>query len=71
MHPERGIVRTYRRLDGLSTRPDDQNTLTCQSADTNYAPRGPLHGPVTTTVIQIVLYLCQFTTLSLAVVMRR
>ena len=47
MHPDRGIVRTYIWSDGLSTRPDNQNTFTRQSADTNNAPRDPLHGPVT------------------------
>ena len=47
MHPDRVIARTDRRSDVLSTRPDYQNTLTCQSADTNDAPRDPLHGPVT------------------------
>ena len=47
MHPYRGIVCTYRRLDILYRIPDDQNTLTHQSADTNNAPRDPLHGPIT------------------------
>ena len=47
MHTYRGIVRTRRWSDGLSTRPDDQNTITCQSDNTNEAPRGPLLGPVT------------------------
>ena len=47
MHPDRGIVCTYIMSDGISTKPDDQNTLTCQSTDTNDAPRNPLHGPVT------------------------
>ena len=47
MHPDRVIVRTYRHSDGISTRPNDQNTLTCQSSDTNNTPRDPLHGPVT------------------------
>ena len=47
MHPDRVIVRKYRQLDGLSTRPYDQHTLTRQSDDTNDAPRDPLHGPVT------------------------
>ena len=46
MHPDRGIVRTYRRSEGLSTRPDDSNTLTRQSVDANDAPRDPLHIPV-------------------------
>ena len=41
MHPYRGILHKYRRLDGLSTRPYDQNTLTHQSTDTNDAPRDP------------------------------
>ena len=47
MHPDRGILHTYRRSDGLSTRPDNHNTFTRQSADTNEFPRDPLHGPVT------------------------
>ena len=47
MHPDRGIVRTYRRSDSLSTRPDDHNTLTCQSSNTNDAPREKLLVPVT------------------------
>ena len=47
MHPDRGTVRTYRRSDGLYTIPDDQNTLTLQSANTNDAPKYPLLGPVT------------------------
>ena len=47
MHPDRGIVRMYRRSDGLYTIPGDHNTLTCQSADTNNAPRDPLHSPIT------------------------
>ena len=51
MHPDRVIVRMYRRSDGLSTRPDYQNTLTHQSADTNDAPRDPLTGPVTSWTI--------------------
>ena len=46
MHPYIGIVRTYRRSEDLSTRPDDQNTLTRQSSDTNDAPRDPLHDPI-------------------------
>ena len=47
MHPARGIVRIYRRSHGLSMRPDDQSTLTRQSANTNDSPRDPLHCPVT------------------------
>ena len=47
MHPDRGILRTYRRLDGISTRPDNHNTLTNQSSDTKNEPRDPLHFPVT------------------------
>ena len=42
MYPDRGIVHTYRRSDDLSTRPDNQNTLTCQSYNMNNAPRDPL-----------------------------
>ena len=56
MHPDRGIARTYRRSDGLSKRPDDQNTLTRQSADTNDAPRDPYHGPVKWNPAQTRLY---------------
>ena len=40
VHPDRGIVRMYIRLDGLSMIPDESNTLTCQSAGTNNAPQG-------------------------------
>ena len=47
MHPERVIVLTYRRLDNISKRQDDQNTLTRQSADTNNAPRDLLLVPIT------------------------
>ena len=47
MHPDRGIVRTYRQTDGLSTIPDDQNTLTHQSSDMNDAPRDLPYVPVT------------------------
>ena len=46
MNPDRGIVRTYRRSDGLSMRPDDHNTLTFQSVNKNGAPREPLYGLV-------------------------
>ena len=46
MHPDRGIVRTYKRSVIISPRPDVKKTLTCQSANTNNAPRDPLHGPV-------------------------
>ena len=47
MYPDRGIVCTYIKSEGLSRRPDDQNTLTHHSDNTNDAPRDPLHGPVT------------------------
>ena len=47
MHPEIGIVRTYIWSDGISTRPDNPNTLTYQSVSTNVAPRDLLQGPVT------------------------
>ena len=48
MYPDRRILRTYRRSEGISTRPYDQNTLTRQYDDTNDAPRdlcstSPLH----------------------------
>ena len=39
MHPDRGIVCTYIRLDGISTRPDDSNTLNRQPAATKNYPR--------------------------------
>ena len=41
MQLDRGIVHTYRRSDGLSTRPYDQNTLIRQSTDTSDALRDP------------------------------
>ena len=47
MHPDRVIVRTYIRSDGISDRPDNPNTLTFQSAGTNDAARDPFHVPVT------------------------
>ena len=47
MYPDRGILRIYRRSDGLSTRPEDHNTLTPQSTDMDDAPWDSLHGPVT------------------------
>ena len=47
MHPYRVIVRMYIRSDGLSTRPDYQNTLNRQFTDTNDAPMDPLHVPFT------------------------
>ena len=53
MHPDRGIVRMYVCLYGLYTRPDNQNNLTLQSADTKYLPRDPLYYPVTLFVISI------------------
>ena len=39
MNLYRVIVRMYRRSEGLSTGPDDPNTLTRQSAGTNNDPR--------------------------------
>ena len=47
MHPDRGMVRTYRLSYGLFMRRDNQNTLTCQSTNKNNVPRDPLLGPVT------------------------
>ena len=47
MHPYRVIVSNHRRSDGLSTIPDEQNTLTCLSADMNDAPKDPLLGHLT------------------------
>ena len=51
MHPYRGIVRTYRRSDFLSTISDDQNNLNRQYADTYNAPRDPLCSPITFTIL--------------------
>ena len=44
MHLERGKLNMDRWSDGISTIPDDSNTLTHQSTVTNNAPRGPLYG---------------------------
>ena len=55
MQPDRGIVRTYRRSDGLSTIQYEKNTLTCQSADMNNASRDPLHGLVKVCGIDILV----------------
>ena len=53
MHLERGIICTYRWSDDLSTRSYGQNTLTRKYADTNNAPRDPLHDPVTISKIGV------------------
>ena len=42
MQPYRGLEHTYRNSDGLSTIPDDQNTLTHQSTDISVTPRDPI-----------------------------
>ena len=47
MYAPKGIVRIYRRSNSQYTIPDNQNTFTWQSVDTNNAPRDPLCGPVT------------------------
>ena len=48
MQLDRVIVCTNRRSDSISTRPNNQSILTCQSADKNNAPRDPpFYGPVT------------------------
>ena len=47
MNLDRGILRTDICSDGLSTRTDEPNTLTCQPDGTNNAPRHRLHRPVT------------------------
>ena len=57
MYPDRGIVRTYRLSDGLSTRPDDQNTLTRQSVDKINGPRDPRHVPVTDVWLELNQYI--------------
>ena len=41
-----------RRSEGLSSRPEDPNTLTWQSASTKYPPRDPLCGTVTGVMTQ-------------------
>ena len=53
MHPEMGILSTYRQSDGLSTRLEDQNTLTNQSSNNNDSPRDPLHGSITLNPAQV------------------
>ena len=45
IHPDRVILCTYRRSDGIYMIPDDQNTLTHQYADTNEPPREPPSRP--------------------------
>ena len=47
MHPYRGKLHMDRQSDGLSTRPDDSNTLTRQYAVDEDSPRDPLLGPIT------------------------
>ena len=47
MHPNRGIVHSYRGLDGLVTRPYYPNTLTPLSVCTKNTPRESLWIPVT------------------------
>ena len=47
MHPDRGIIRTYIKSYGLSTIPDNRNTLTRKSINTNDAPSEPLRDHVT------------------------
>ena len=41
MHPDRLIVHTYRRSNGLSTKTDYHKTFTCQFSNTNNATRKP------------------------------
>ena len=41
MHLYRVIIRADRRLDGISKRTDNPNTLTLQSIGTNDSPRDP------------------------------
>ena len=50
MQPDRVIVLTYRRSDSISSRPEDQNTLTHQSADMNDDPPDLIHVPVTSSI---------------------
>ena len=47
MRIDKGIIRKYRQSGVLSTKPDDKNILSRQSADKNDAPRNTLLGPVT------------------------
>ena len=60
MHLDRVIVHTYRLSDGLSTGPDDQNTPTRQSVDTNDAPWDPASRPRYKTLKIFVAYLFGF-----------
>ena len=46
MQPYRVIVHMEIKSDGLSTIPDEPNTLTYQSTSINNACRNPLHSPV-------------------------
>ena len=39
--PDRGIILTYRRWDGLFMKPNDPNTLTCQFIATNDSSSDP------------------------------
>ena len=56
MHPEIVIVCTYRQGDGVSTIPDNPDTLTRQSAAMDNDPRDLLHGPITNTNINFGTY---------------
>ena len=42
----------YRCSDGLSMRPDDPNTLTCQYAYINDTPKDPIYGPDTWNLVR-------------------
>ena len=46
-HPDILIVHTYRCSYGITTIPDDLNTLSYQSVGENDAPRDPIYVPVT------------------------
>ena len=53
MHPDRGIVHTYIKSYGISTRPDVPNNLTCLSSPTKYAPMDHLLGPITWNPVRV------------------
>ena len=66
MHPDRVKVHIHRRLDSLSTRPEDPNTLTSQFTAMNNTPRDIFHVPLQTLFTYFlnrhysILYIVQF-----------
>ena len=51
MYQDIGTFCIDRCSEGLSTKTNDLNTLTCQYPGTNNTPWDPLRGPVTTTML--------------------